>query len=69
MDRSLDEIISERPVRQRHTASPARTIANYSFSSAAVAAAADLDADQTDAPLPLHEDLAETKARETVSER
>ena len=70
MDRSLDEIISERPVRQRHTTTIACTNAHYSSSSAAVVA---LDADPTDAPLLLPEALAETetetKAPETVSER
>ena len=73
MDRSLDEIISERPVRQSRDAPNTCTIAHYSSSSAAVAAAVALDADPTDAPLLLLEDLAgteiETKAPETVSER
>jgi hypothetical protein len=70
MDRSLDEIISERPVRQRHPASLRCTIADYSSSSAVVAAAAAVDVDPTDALLLLlPEDLAETKAPETASER
>ena len=70
MDRSLDEIISERPVRQRHFDLLPCTIAHYSSSSAVVAAAVAVDVDLTDAPLRLlPEDLAETKAPETASER
>ena len=73
MDRSLDEIISERPVRQRHATSLACTIAHYPSSSAAVATVAAVDVGPTDAPLLLPEDLAETetemRAPETVSER
>lgn len=70
MDRSLDEIISERPVWQRHITPLACTIAHSSSSSAAVAAVAAVDADLTDALLLLPpEDLAETKAPETASER
>ena len=70
MDRSLDEIISERPVRQRHATTIACTNAHCPSSSAAVVA---LVADPIDAPLPLPEDLVETetetKAPETASER
>jgi hypothetical protein len=69
MDRSLDEIISERPVWQRHTYPLACTIAHCSSSSAAVVAAVALDADPTDAPLLLPEDLAGRKVPEMASER
>jgi hypothetical protein len=71
MDRSLDEIISERPVSQRLDTPITCTIANYSFSSVVAATVAALDADPTDAPLLLPEDLAETETKvpETVSER
>ena len=63
MDRSLDEIISERPVRQRHATSLTCANAHYPSSSAAVATAAAVDVDPTDAPLLLPEDLAETETK------
>jgi hypothetical protein len=69
MDRSLDEIISERPVSSK-TISLSWTIAHYLTSNVAAAAVATaVDADPTDALLPLPEDLAEKKAPETASER
>lgn len=69
MDRSLDEIISERPVRQRLHYFLQWTIA-HDITSNAVAATA-VDADLTDGLLPLPGHLAETEKNtpETASER
>ena len=66
MDRSLDEIISERPVRRRCPTSINRTLTDSPLSNAVAVTAADVDL--TDAPLPL-EDLAETQAPQKASER
>lgn len=66
MDRSLDEIISERPVRQSYASSMHR-ILTYSLDSSAVAVV--VDAEMTGAALLLLEDLAETQAPQKASER
>lgn len=66
MDRSLDEIISERPVRQRFITSMHRILTNSPCSSAVAAA---VDAEMTDAAALLHEDLAETQVPQKASER
>lgn len=70
MDRSLDEIISERPVRQSNAHHIVAAWLTY-HSSAVAAAAAAVDVDPTDALLPedLAETTAETKAPETALER
>ena len=67
MDRSLDEIISERPVRQRSATSMHRILTDSLRSSAVVAVVVDVET--TDVALLLLEDLAETQVPQKASER